>query len=407
MAIHLTVWVASATPEYPQIGALHVDARLLFCTKPSVELQADGDKAGPEWFAQHGYHYHWAADEARGSVRVEACCPELTLDPEVLAALLLKHCIDQVDAQLAGVRFNSTNVVLPVPPYWTTAQRTALRDAAALAGLGSGGGQVELVESHVGLAFKYAMKLQLLKDQPDKDQATHTALLIDAGASGVTASVVTIQAIRKSDTIRERVRVKGVGWVEPHLQPEMAGGRAVDARIARHFAAIYASQLVERCSNENRPQWCTTGVRAATAESVWSHPQVSALLMVHAAKTKEVLSANNDRPVSIEGLPIPGADKANAPIDGGGFSLKTVVTRAEFERMIGDIVEEGWVLGAAKAALRQSGVSTARIDALTLVGGASRIPSFQTKLRELLFEQVSVAVASSTLFLCPKILAAL
>ena len=71
---------------------------------------------------------------------------------------------------------------------------------------------MELVNSHVASAFKYAMNLRLLQSEP-KDGATkaaHVALIVDAGSAYVTASVISIQAVRKGSgeksTIVERLR---------------------------------------------------------------------------------------------------------------------------------------------------------------------------------------------------------
>ena len=326
--------------------------------QPSLMLGQPSSSTGPPWFTNHGYHYRWAAATTRGTVRVDTCCPELSLEAEVLSGLLLKHCQDSIDAQLKGVDFNATNVVLPVPPYWTQNQRAALHDAAGLAGLSGGGGRLELVDSHVALAFKYAMKLRLLQDAPKEDSATHTALLIDVGASGVTASVVAFQAVRKGDKIRERARVKGLGWVSAVQDPEAAGGHAVDARLARHLAGVYAEQLRATCGGDGdigdgAPEWCTAEAATADLESVWGgDARVSTMLMIAATKCKEVLSANKEKTVTIEGLPVPGSGS----LDG---ALRTAVSRSELEDLIREIVVERWVHGAAATAIEQSGAPAA------------------------------------------------
>eukprot|EP01047_Picozoa_sp_COSAG01_P063553 COSAG01_NODE_8255_length_2855_cov_5.639695_2_plen_180_part_00 len=42
-------------------------------------------------------------------------------------------------------------------------------------------------------------------------QASHVALLVDAGAVGVSAAVVQFQAVRKGKQVMERIKVRGVG----------------------------------------------------------------------------------------------------------------------------------------------------------------------------------------------------
>lgn len=166
---------------------------------------------GPSWFGRHGYRYSWEEDK-RGAVRVGACCPKLSLPAEVLSGLLLAHIEEMVSARLADSGdLESTHIALAVPPGWNALQRQALLDAASIAMLGGSSAQVELVNSHVAAAFKYAMNLRLLQGEPeDVTKAAHVALIVDAGSTSVTASVISVQAIRKGSgkksTIVERLR---------------------------------------------------------------------------------------------------------------------------------------------------------------------------------------------------------
>ena len=173
--------------------------------------RAGQPSGGPRWFERHGYHYSWQPDK-RGAARVAACCPELSLPAEVLSGLLLAHVGDMVSAQLADSgELEGTHIALAVPPAWSARQREALLDAASIATLGGSSARVELVNSHVASAFKYAMNLRLLQSEPkDVTKAAHVALIVDAGSAYVTASVISIQAVRKGSgeksTIVERLR---------------------------------------------------------------------------------------------------------------------------------------------------------------------------------------------------------
>lgn len=62
--------------------------------------------------------------------------------------------------------------------------------------------------------------------------------------------------------------------------------------------------------------------------------------------------------------------------------LKTVVTRAEFEELTADLVEA--LLVPVRRVLDETGLSKSVLDAVTLVGGGSRVPIIQEKLKKLL-----------------------
>ena len=59
--------------------------------------------------------------------------------------------------------------------------------------------------------------------------------------------------------------------------------------------------------------------------------------------------------------------------------LKTVVTRAELEELSADLVEE--LLVPVRRVLDETGLPKSMLDAVTLVGGGSRVPIIQEKIR--------------------------
>lgn len=94
--------------------------------------------------------------------------------------------------------------MLVVPPAWSKPQRAALLDAAAVAGLG---GHAKLLNSHVAIAFKHALNLNLLGDGGEAgSKVRHLALLVEVGATSSCAAVVEIGAVRKKT---ERAGKKG------------------------------------------------------------------------------------------------------------------------------------------------------------------------------------------------------
>lgn len=130
--------------------------------------------------------------------------------------------------------------------------------------------------------------------------------------------------------------VKGVAWTD-----ELGGqgaGRAIDENIARHLASIYAEQLTVNGGGANG--------EAVSVDSVWADARVAMMLLQESCKSKEVLSANTERQIIIEGLPTP---------DGGlEGSLRTQLSREQLEQLSAQVIE-GWVDVVRKALAQVSG----------------------------------------------------
>jgi molecular chaperone DnaK len=62
--------------------------------------------------------------------------------------------------------------------------------------------------------------------------------------------------------------------------------------------------------------------------------------------------------------------------------LKTVVTRSELEDRTVDLVEA--LLVPVRRVLDETGMTKSMLDAVTLVGGGSRVPIIQEKVKKLL-----------------------
>ena len=165
---------------------------------------------GSAWFEQAGIRwFSFLADEGRGTLRVTSCCPHVCISAEELVGLLLAHVLDDTSATLAEERGEALAgremaeqalVMLTVPPWWARRQRQALHDAATVAGLL----HVELVEGPTALAFKFLLDYSPFYEQPLLPELR--ALLIDIGASGSTASVV---SLRRSATEGKQYRRYG------------------------------------------------------------------------------------------------------------------------------------------------------------------------------------------------------
>lgn len=75
-----------------------------------------------------------------------------------------------------------------------------------------------------------------------------------------------------------------------------------------------------------------------------------------------------------------------------------MVTRAEFEDLTADLVEE--LLVPIRRVLDETGAPKAMLDAVTLVGGGSRVPIIQEKIKKLLKRENLDSVSSRRCVLC-------
>uniref|UniRef100_A0A061QLC0 Hypoxia up-regulated protein 1 isoform x4 n=1 Tax=Tetraselmis sp. GSL018 TaxID=582737 RepID=A0A061QLC0_9CHLO len=124
----------------------------------------------------------------------------------------------------------------------------------------------------------------------------------------------------------------------------------MDALLAKHLAG--QAEAGGACSAAPSPAGGCIGPRAMSR------------LLAAARKAREVLSVNTEAAAQVTDL-VPGRD------------FSTTVTRAQFEDLAREIVER-----AAKPAARVLRSYPAGIDAIELVGGASRTPLFQALLRQ-------------------------
>eukprot|EP01045_Picozoa_sp_COSAG04_P017653 COSAG04_NODE_1577_length_6261_cov_20.494645_2_plen_784_part_00 len=351
-----------------RINASYAHTKQLLGRRADEAAPRDSEPSGgPPWFHATGLRYDFVPDAERGTVRLPDGKQDedgviTTLSAEELAALTLMKCKGLATAHLHQQRMDGAaeapppHFAIAVPVWFTKLQRSALSDAARLAGID----QVALINENVALAYKYEMARsprEVLESKLHKKRKddVHTALLIDVGASGATASIATFRIGTKTKgrkmSVIETIDIRAVAW------SDSMGGRAFDRRLA--------ALLAERYNAAQRELGSTADVRDDRRALV--------TLLREAARTKEKLSANKELAVTIEGLPSAVAEFGD---------LKTVVTRAELEEVTADLVEA--LLVPVRRVLDETGISKSQLDAVTVVGGGSRVPIIQEKLKKLL-----------------------
>ena len=215
-----------------------------------------------------------------------------------------------------------TEAVITVPAYFNDDQRQATKDAGRIAGL-----EVKrIVAEPTAAALAYGL---------DKKK-NEKIIVYDFGGGTFDVSLLEV-----GDNVVEVLATNG----DTHL-----GGDNVDE--------ILISYLIDFFKKD-------TGI------DVSKDPMAVQRLKEAAEKAKIELSSAQSTEIN---LPFLTADQT------GPKHLVTTLRRAEFEKMIMNLVER--TIEPCKKVLQDSGVSIAAIQEVVLVGGSTRIPLVQQKVKE-------------------------
>jgi molecular chaperone DnaK len=242
-------------------------------------------------------------------VKVKVGSKEYT--PPEISAFVLRKLKEAADAYL-GHKVN--RAVITVPAYFNDAQRQATKDAGQIAGL-----QVErIINEPTAAALAYGLE----KKKEEK------ICVFDLGGGTFDVSILEV-----GDEMVEVLSTNG----DTHL-----GGDDFDERLINFIA--------DKFKNEN-------GI------DLRKDPMALQRLREAAEKAKKELS---QQPTTDINLPFITADAT------GAKHLQMNVTRADFERLIDDLVER--CRRPVEQALRDAKLSPKDIDEVVLVGGSTRVP---------------------------------
>ncbi|CAB3255921.1 unnamed protein product [Arctia plantaginis] len=227
-----------------------------------------------------------------------------------------------------------TECVITVPGYFNQAERRAVKDAAALAGLNV----LQLINDYTAIAINYG----IFRRKEINETAWH-ALFFDMGAASTKAALVEYKT----------VKIKDKGYVEtvPQLQvlgvgyDRTLGGHEMTLRLREHLIKA----------------WEANG-----GGDVRVSPRAMEKLLREAERLKIVLSANTEHYAQIESL-----------LDDKDF--KQLVTRVEFEELCADLW--GRVSGVVQRAIAAGGGAGSGAR-LIVAGGASRVPAALHALKD-------------------------
>jgi len=264
----------------------------------------------------------------RSVKRIIGTSEKITVDdkdytPEQVSAMILKKIKADAEAYLGS---KVTKAVITVPAYFNDAQRQATKDAGKIAGL-----EVErIINEPTAASLAYGL---------DKGES-HTILVFDLGGGTFDVSILELG--------------DGVFEVKSTSGDNLLGGDDWDERIINYLADEFKK---------------TNGIDLREDKTAAQR------LKDAAEKAKIELSTSMQTSVN---LPYVTSD-ANGP-----KHLDITLTRAKFNEITRDLVDR--VVKPVKTALKDANLTPDKLNKILLVGGSTRIPAVQIKVKELLIK---------------------
>jgi molecular chaperone DnaK len=240
--------------------------------------------------------------------------------PPEISAMLLRKLKEAAEAHLGA---QVTGAVITVPAYFNDAQRQATKDAGAIAGLDV----KRIINEPTAAALAYGL---------DK-KGDEKIAVFDFGGGTFDISILEVG--------ENVVEVKATNG-DTHL-----GGDNLDQRVINYLIAEFKKDQ---------------GIDLA------KDPMALQRLREAAEKAKVELSSAISTDIN---LPYITADQS------GPKHMTLKLTRAKFEQLVEDLIDR--TLEPCRTALSDSGIAPGDIDEVVLVGGSTRIPMVQEKVKEL------------------------
>jgi molecular chaperone DnaK len=240
--------------------------------------------------------------------------------PQEISAMILQK-MKQTAEEYLGEKV--TDAVITVPAYFNDAQRKATQEAGDIAGLNV----KRIINEPTAASLAYGL------DKKDQDQ---TIVVYDLGGGTFDVSILEL-----GDGVFEVKSTRG----DTHL-----GGDDFDSRLIDHLASEFKKD---------------EGI------DLRKDPMAMQRLKDASEKAKIELSSSQKTNVNLPFI---------TATDSGPKHLNIDITRAQFEKMIDDLVQK--TIDPCKKALEDADLSKNDIDQVILVGGSTRIPKIQEVVKE-------------------------
>ncbi len=239
--------------------------------------------------------------------------------PEISAMTLQKLKKDAEDYLGDEV----TDAVITVPAYFEDAQRQATKDAGRIAGLNV----KRIINEPTAAALAYGM---------DKEE-DQTILVFDLGGGTFDVSILELG--------------EGVFEVKATSGNNHLGGDDFDAKVV---------------------EWMVSEFKKAEGIDLSKDKMAAQRLVEAAEKAKRELSSTTSTSIN---LPFITADQ------NGPKHMDLTLSRAQFNNLTADLVEG--TAGPVRQAMSDAGLQQGQVDQVILVGGSTRIPAVQEKVKEI------------------------
>ena len=252
--------------------------------------------------------------------------------PQEISAMVLQK-MKQMSEQYLGTTV--TDAVITVPAYFNDSQRKATKDAGKIAGLNV----KRIINEPTAASLAYGF---------DKKKDEKVAVF-DLGGGTFDISILDILNDEGQSIVVNASNGDG-----------RLGGDDFDQKIV---------------------DWLADEFKKNEGIDLRKDPMALQRLKESAENAKKELSSSKQTEIN---LPFITADSS------GPKHLNMTLTRANFEQLVSDLVER--VVGPCKQALKDAKLSPSDINEVILVGGSTRIPAIQEKVKEIFGKEPNQSV---------------